>query len=120
MSISEKKKQINKALNYFFDCNMKQTEACEKAGICTTTLSNELHGYHICHCRECSENHPCRAARRGTNGVMFCGALKETYDDIFCPFFKTQLDFDREFLETNRMTIGKMTLLGYLRKEDLI
>lgn len=120
MSISEKKKQLNRALGYFFDCDMNQTKACEKAGISTTTLCNELHNYHVCHCRECSEEHPCRAAKRGMNGIMFCGALKETYDSSFCPFFKTQLDYEKEFRETNLMTIWRMENLGYLQKGEVI
>ena len=117
MSIKYKTKQINEAVRLFFDENMSQRQACEIAGIATATLARELYDHHLCYHPACTNLHPCRASKRGTNGVMFCGALTETNTVEFCPFFKTQTDFDQEYQDSNRMTDKQLKSMGYTGKE---
>ncbi len=117
MSIKYKTKQINEAVRLFFDENLSQVKACKEAGIATAALARELYDHHLCYHPECDKLHPCRAGKRGTNGVMFCGALTETNDVEFCPFFKTQTDFDQEYQDSNRLTDKQLKSMGYTGKE---
>ena len=103
---------MEKGLNLVFK-GMSIQKAAEQAQIPKHKLSEALHELE-CEHPYCNELHPCRAAKRGTNGVMFCMALTNTvflFHD--CPFYKTKKEFDVEYHRTNRMTLGELRNLGY-------
>lgn len=110
----EKRKLTHAALDLFFDKNYTQKKAAQEFGLSNYYIQTELYDHRVCYHPHCTEGHPCRAAKRGSNGVMFCGALVDTdfgFDN--CPFFKTKEDFDFEFRLTNEMNEMEIKALGY-------
>lgn len=97
------RKKVSHACDLFFDKGYKQKDAAKEAGVSIGSLYNELHNNRLCHHPHCTEDHPCRAAKRGTNAVMFCGALTDTnFEDYYCPFFKTEHQYYVEYIESTR------------------
>ena len=109
----EKWKQTHAALDLFFDRGYSRREAAEKFGLSDYYINTELYDHRVCYHPQCKK-HACRAAKRGSNKIMFCSALTDTnfgYRD--CPFYKTEDDFNFEYRLTNKMTEAEAKALGY-------
>ena len=66
----------------------------------------------------CTNDYPCRAAKRRYGGVLMCTALEDVdFRDEFCPFFKTEDDFKHEYRKSNRLKPDPYEL--YSREIDL-
>ena len=74
-----------------------QKEACDATGVSLSLLSQKLDELE-CHHPDCTEDHPCRGAKRRKGGVMACMVLENTVFEDVCPFFMTA----EEFEENNR------------------
>lgn len=108
------KTRLRIAMDFYFDKGMTQKAAAAKGGICSPTLRRELENHRMCYHPDCTENHPCRAAKRLNKGKMACSALEDTDFGWFdCPFFKTEFDYELEYRVTNKMTDMEMKALGY-------
>ena len=106
------------AMDLFFDCNMTQKDAAAQANVCCPTFRKEIEVHRMCHHPDCSEYHPCRAAKRLSGGKMACGLLTDTdFGWRDCPFFKTKFKYDKEYERTNKLSKIELTALGYFRKE---
>lgn len=71
----------------------KQVDASEATGVCLSSLAKRLDELE-CHHPDCTEDHPCRGAKRRKGGVMACMVLENTVFEDVCPFFMTAEEFE--------------------------